>query len=71
MYERVVKTKNGISTQIISRCDIVFTFAENNVTYCFINYKNDKENIITPNNNLVFIWDDADSEELDELISLI
>lgn len=71
VYERIVKTKNGISTQIISKCDIVFTFAENNVTYCFINYKNGKENVITPNNNLVFIWDDADSKELDELISLI
>ena len=71
VYERVVKTKNGISTQIISKCDIVFTFAENNVTYNFINYKYDKANVITPNNNLVFIWDDAKLEELDELISLI
>lgn len=71
VYERVVKTKNGISTQIISKCDIVFTFAENNVTYSLISYKNDKENVITPNNNLVFIWDDATDEELEELISLM
>lgn len=71
IYERVIKTKNGISTQIISNCDIVFTFAENNVTYSFINYKNGVSNVITPNNNLVFIWDDATCEELDEFISLI
>lgn len=71
IYERVIKTKNGISTQIVSNCDIVFTFAENNVTYSFVNYKNGNSNVITPNNNLVFIWSEATSEELEELISLI
>ena len=71
VYERVVRTKNGISTQIISNCDIIFTFAENNVTYSFVNYKNGVPNVITPNNNLVFIWNDATTEELEELISLI
>lgn len=71
VYERVVRTKNGISTQIISNCDIIFTFAENNVTYSFVNYKNGVPNVITPNNNLVFIWHDATTEELDELVSLI
>lgn len=71
VYERVVRTKNGISTQIISNCDIIFTFAENNVTYSFVNFKNGVPNVITPNNNLVFIWNDAKTEELDELVSLI
>lgn len=71
VYERVVKTKNGISSQIIANCDIVFTLGENNVTYSFISYKKEQANVITPNNNLVFIWEDAKSEELDELISLI
>lgn len=71
VYERVVKTKNGISSQIIANCDIVFTFGENNVTYSFISYKKGNSNVITPNNNLVFIWDDATNEELDELVSLI
>ena len=70
VYERVVKTKNGISSQIISNCDIVFTFGENNVTYSFISYKKGVSNVITPNNNLVFIWEDATSRELDELLSL-
>lgn len=71
VYERVVRTKNGISTQIISNCDIIFTFDENSVTYSFVNYKNGMPNVITPNNNLVFMWNDATMEELDELISLI
>lgn len=71
VYERVVRTKNGISTQIISNCDIIFTFDENSVTYSFVNYKNGIPNVITPNNNLVFMWNDATMEELDELISLI
>lgn len=71
VYERVVKTKNGISSQIIANCDIVFTFGENNVTYSFISYKKGMSNVITPNNNLVFVWEDATSEELDELTSLI
>lgn len=71
VYERVVKTKNGISSQIIANCDIVFTFGENNVTYSFISYKKGISNVITPNNNLVFIWEDATTKELDELISLI
>lgn len=71
VYERVVKTKNGISSQIIANCDIVFTFGENNVTYSFISYKKGISNVITPNNNLVFIWEDSTTKELDELISLI
>lgn len=71
VYERIVKTKNGISSQIIANCDIVFTFAENNVTYSFISYKKGLSNVITPNNNLVFVWEDATSEELDELISIL
>lgn len=71
IFKNVFKTKNGISSQILSNCEIAFTFAENNVTYSFMNYKKGIPDVITPNKNLVFIWDKATSKELDELISLI
>ena len=71
VYERITKTKNGINSQIMANCDIILRFEDKNVVYSFVMNKGGKSNVITPNNNTVFAWNEANREELEELYSLL
>lgn len=67
LYEYVDGGK--LSAKLIAKCDILFGFNEEGVTYSFMVYnKGNSYEEVTPNNNMLISWDEITGEVVEELL---